>query len=104
MVISPVHDAEIGAIADLTEREHFLSTLGQIGHRVAVDLKQARKRAEQLTQQGLGPADAAHPALAEVAGADFITCDDRLLRQCRRAQPNVWFGTPVVFCEKEDLQ
>ena len=103
MVASPVHDAEISAIAVLTEREHLLSTLRQIGHRVAVDLKQARTRAGQLTQRGFGPADAAHLALAEAAGADFITCDDRLPRQCRRVQTEAWCGTPIAFCEKESL-
>jgi len=103
LVVSPTHDVEIGTIDDLTEREHLLSTLRQIGHRVAFDLKQTRKRAERLTQQGLGPADAAHLAFAEEAEAEFITCDDRLLRQCRRVQPGVWFGTPVAFCDKENL-
>ena len=104
LVISPVHDAELGAIDDLAEREQLLSTLRQIGHRVAFDLKQARNRAEQLTQQRLGPADAAHLAFAEDARADFITCDDRLLRQCQRVRPGVWFGTPIAFCDKENLQ
>ena len=104
LIVSPVHDVEIGAIKDLTEREHLLSILKQIGHRVSFDLKQTRKRAEQLTQQRFGPADAAHLAFAEEAEADFVTCDDRLLRQCRRVQPTVWFGTPVAFCDKENLQ
>ena len=78
--------------------------LRQVGHRPTFDLKQIRKRAEQLTRQGLGPADAAHLAFAEATEADFITCDDRLLRQCRRVQPGVWFGTPVKFCDKENLK
>jgi predicted nucleic acid-binding protein len=69
-----------------------------------VDPKEARKRAEQLTQEGLGPADAAHLAFAEAAGGDFITCDDRLLRQCGRVKPIVWFGNPIAFCEKENLK
>ena len=106
LVVSVVHDVEIGAIGDLAEREHLSSTLRQIGHRLVADLnlKQARKRAEQLAQQGLGPADAAHLAFAEEAVADFITCDDQLLRQCRRVQPRVWSGTPVAFCEEESLR
>jgi predicted nucleic acid-binding protein len=90
--------------SDLTEREHLLSTLRRIGHCVALDLRQARDRAEMLVQQGLGPADAAYLALAEAAQAEFITCDDRLLHQCRRVQPGIWFGTPVSFCDREDLR
>lgn len=104
LVISPVHNIEIGAIDDLTEREQLLSMLRQLGHQVAFDLKRVRNRAEQLTQQRLGPADAAHLAFAEDARADFVTCDDRLLRQCRRVRPGVWFGTPIAFCDKEDLR
>jgi len=103
LVVSPAHDIETDAIDDLTEREHLLSMLQQMGQRIVFDLKQTRKRAEQLTRQGLGPADAAHLAFAEKAEADFITCDGRLLRQCRRVQPGVWVGTPVAFCDKENL-
>jgi hypothetical protein len=27
-----------------------------------------------------------------------------LLRQCRHVQPDVWCGTPVTFCDKENLR
>jgi predicted nucleic acid-binding protein len=103
LIVSPMHNIEIGAIGDLAEREQLLSTLRQIGQRVSFDPQQARTRAEQLTQRGLGPADAAHLAFAEEAQADFVTCDDRLLRRYQRAQPRIWSGTPVAFCSKEDL-
>ena len=102
LIVSPVHDVEIGAIDNPTEREHVFLTLRQIGRRVSFDA-QVRARAEELVKQGLGPADAAHLAFAEEARADFITCDDRLLRRYRRAQTRVWFGTPVTFCDKEHL-
>ncbi len=69
-----------------------------------VDLIRARERAELLTGQGFGPADAAHLALAEAKGADFISCDDRLLHQCRHVRSSVWSGSPIAFCEKENLQ
>ncbi len=78
--------------------------LHRIGDRASLDLARARQRAEMWVQQGLGPADAAHLACAEQVGADFVTCDDRLLRQCRRIRPGVWCGTPAAFCEKEDLR
>jgi len=103
LVVSPVHDLEIGAIDGTTEREQLVTTLRRVGDRIAFDLRRARERAERLVQQGLGPADAAHLAFSEEAQADFVSCDDRLLGQCRRLQPAVWFGTPVAFCAKENL-
>lgn len=104
LAISPAHDVEIGDINDATEREHLQSVLRDMGQRFAYDPAQTRQRAEELVRQGFGIADAAHVAFSEVAEADFVTCDDRLLRQCRRVQPRVWFGTPIAFCDKENLQ
>jgi predicted nucleic acid-binding protein len=57
-----------------------------------------------LISSGLGIADAAHLASAESGGSDSVTCDDRLLRQCRRIKPGVWYGTPIAYCEKENLR
>jgi predicted nucleic acid-binding protein len=67
-------------------------------------LPATRKRAEKWVAQGLGVADAAHLAFAEQAQADFVTVDDRLLKQCRRLEPVVWCGTPQAYCDKESLQ
>lgn len=78
LIVSPVHDAEIEAIADREEGKQLVLLLKQLGIRVSFDLSAARQRAEQLTQQGLGVADAAHLAFAEQAQADFVTVDDRL--------------------------
>ena len=103
LVLSPVHDVEIGAISDLIEREHLLSLLSETGTRTDADLQHTRQRAEQLVHQGLGLADAAHLAYAEEAEASFVTCDDRLVRQCRRLELDIWCGTPVAFCGEEDL-
>ena len=42
-------------------------------------------RAASLVERGMAAADAVHVAAAEAADADvFLTCDDRLLRLCRR--------------------
>jgi predicted nucleic acid-binding protein len=103
LAISPVHLAEIGAIDDPIEREHLLSVLSEIGWHTEANLPQVRLRAEELTTRGLGPADAAHLAFAEASQASFVTCDDRLLRQCIRAQSDTWCGDPVTFCSKEGL-
>jgi predicted nucleic acid-binding protein len=104
LILSPAHQVEIGAIEDRIEREHLASTLRKIGRRVEVNLDRIRERAERLADEGLGPADAAHLAFAEATGADFVSCDDRLLHQCRRVQSSTWSGTPVAFCEKENLK
>jgi hypothetical protein len=39
-----------------------------------------------------------------LAKCDFVTVDDRLLRQLRRVKIGVWFGTPAAYCDKEDLR
>lgn len=104
LFVSPVHDVEIAAIPDSTEREYLLTLLDQTGQRVSVNVDEVRARAEVLVEQGLGLADAAHLAFAEAISADFVTCDDRLLRQCQRVQTEVWYGTPLALCEKENLQ
>lgn len=104
LVVSPAHDLEVAAIEDPAEREQVQALLRQIGTRLSLDLVRARPRAEELIRHKLGTVDAAHLALAEQTGSDFVTCDDHLLRQCRRLQPRIWFGTPVAYCEKENLR
>ena len=104
MVVSPVHCREVSANPDLARREHVQVLLEEIGTEATVNLVQARERAEDLLRQGLGAADAAHVAFAELAGCDFVSVDDRLLRRLRRVGLKVWFGTPTAYCDKEDLR
>lgn len=104
LVVSPAHTIEITAIEDAAEREQLQLLLREKGTLIPFDLGRARHRAEQLVRLKLGPADAAHLAFAEQAKCDFVSCDDRLLQQCRRVQTGIWCGTPIAFCEKEDLQ
>lgn len=75
-----------------------------LGKPVKVDLIKTRKRAEELTDLGFGVADAAHIAFAELSGAHFISCDDKLIKKCLNHKINVWCGNPIVFCEKENLR
>ena len=104
MIISPVHEVEINAITVSEERKHLMLLIGQFGIAYNYDLPIARHRAEHLVTQGLGVADAAHIAFAEQAEAEFITVDDRLLKRAVRIKPVVWSGTPLAYCEKEDLR
>ena len=71
LIVSPVHAIGISAIDEAIERERLLSTLNEIGYRAAFDMHQIRRRAEEWTEEGLGPADAAHLAFAEAAQAKF---------------------------------
>lgn len=105
LVYSPVHWTEIGAIADPLERNEIKAILVQQGTPGADnDLKALRRRAETLTTQGMGTADAAHVAFAEVSAAFFITCDDRLVKQCNRLGVNIQAIKPTAFCEREKLK
>lgn len=103
LIISPVHKAEINDIGDSIEREHLLSMLQDVGRQADHNLALVRQRAEEWAENGVGLADAAHLAFAEAATASFVTCDDRLIRQCRRLQSDVWCGNPLTFCSERDL-
>jgi predicted nucleic acid-binding protein len=57
-----------------------------------------------LVKSGLGIADAAHVACAEVNADYFISCDDRLIKRSKREKVNVIMVTPVEFCVRENLK
>ena len=47
--------------------------LQDLGSQIVFDRAASRRRAEELVNLGMGAADAAHVALAEQAGCDFVT-------------------------------
>jgi hypothetical protein len=104
LAVSPAHHVEVAANPDPSRRSHVQLLLQDLGSQIVFDRAAARPRAEELVNLGIGAVDAAHVALAEQAGCDFVACDDRLLRQCQRIGINVWFGTPTAYCDKEDLE
>lgn len=104
MTTSPVHEVEISEIANYSERIDLLLLIEKLGVRVEFDAGATRARAEKLMRQGMGPADAAHLAFAEAAKADFISCDDKLIKKCSRMTVDIWTGNPVAFCDKENLR
>lgn len=104
LAVSVVHSLEIAAIDDMEERNTLEQILTEFGEIFPADLQHTRQRAEALTYLNLGPADAAHLALAEAMEADFVSVDDRLLKRARRAGLAIWCGTPVEYCEKEQLR
>jgi len=104
MVVSPVHFEEVNSIEELQEKYEILSFLQTYGVRVTCDLSKVRVRAECLYSIKFGLADAAHVAFAEGTSDFFISCDDRLLKKCRRNNVGVVVMNPVEFSIKEGLR
>jgi predicted nucleic acid-binding protein len=103
-VVSPVHLAEIGATTHDEEKAQVLTFFDAYGMQPSWDLEKARERAEELYRSNCGPADAAHVAFAEQAAEAFITCDDMLLRKCRKTPIRVPVVGPVEFSVSEGLK
>jgi predicted nucleic acid-binding protein len=104
MIVSPVHLREVAAIEETHERAEVTALLHRYGTNPSSDLSSVRKRAEALHARRFGVADAAHVAFAEATADVFITCDDRLLRQCQRASVRIRVMSPIDFCLAEDLR
>ena len=84
---------EVSRIVDETRRTEVLSVLS-----LASEYLQVTEAVEVLAltfeQQGIGPMDSVHLALASTAKADFFcTCDDNLFR---KAQSIVGLGCKVI--------
>ncbi|MBM4309574.1 MAG: hypothetical protein FJ119_01315 [Deltaproteobacteria bacterium] len=103
MVASPVHREEINAIADMQERHELLALLKKYSKEAKGDIRKMKARAEHLHAQTFGVADAAHIAFAEATADYFISCDDRLLKKCRRHGVEVVAVSPVEFVSSEDV-
>ncbi len=104
LLVSPVHIKEIEAVPDVFERIELKTILDKLGEPIKVNLDKTRKRAEELVKSGFGIADAAHVAFAEQVRAQFISCDDALVKKCLKHNIKVWCGNPIAFCDKEDLR
>lgn len=103
LVVSPVHFKEIEGIPETYERIELQAILEMLGEPVKANLTKVRERAKELVRLNFGIADAAHVAFAEHANAEFITCDDILIKKCLNHKISVWCGSPVSFCEKEGI-
>ena len=101
---SKVHEKELAAISDMIERTEVLETIYQNGQQCCGDLLTIRKRADDLVNVGLGIADAAHIAFAEVNADYFISCDDRLIKRAKREKVDIMVISPVEFCVQENLE
>ena len=104
LLYSSAHEKEIAAINDMLERMEVIETIYQNGKRCTGNFLALRKRADELVNAGLGIADAAHIAFAEVNADFFISCDDRLIKRSKREKVDVILMTPVEFCVQENLE
>jgi hypothetical protein len=104
LLVSPAHDMEIRAIDNAVERIKLQTILTGMGERTKGNTHKIRARAGELIQLGFGVADAAHLAFAEFHGAEFITCDDKVIKKSLSHRIGVWCGSPLAFCEKEGLR
>lgn len=102
---SPVHEDELQPNPDGAMRLEIVKLLHSYGEDAALAdvFGEVEKRGVALCGRGMGISDAMHVAYAESCGAEFITCDDDLLRKCRRNNVTIWCGTPVDFAKKEGL-
>ncbi len=94
----------LDAISDVYERIELQERMTSLGEKVIIDLKTVKKRAEDLFDLKFGVADAAHVAFSEQSGAEFISCDDSLIKKCSNNNIKVWCGDPVTFCAKEGIK
>ena len=104
LLYSKVHEKEIAAINDVVERTEIIETIHQNGKQCSSDFQVIRKRADKLVNAGLGVADAAHMAFAEVNADYFISCDDRLIKRSKRENVDIRVMTPIEFCVRENLE
>lgn len=104
MIVSPVHYREIEDISDVIEKVQILHLLTVYGKEPNFDLKKGRERADELLSLNFGIADAAHLSFAEQSADYLITCDDKFLKQSKRANLKIEVINPIEFCIKEELK
>lgn len=102
---SVVHEDELQPTTDGAMRLEIVKLLHSYGENAALlsHYEEVQNRGIKLYGKGMGISDAMHVAYAEACCAEFITCDDDLLRKCRRNNVTIWYGTPVDFGKKEGL-
>ncbi|MBU1678345.1 MAG: hypothetical protein KKD86_05740, partial [Bacteroidetes bacterium] len=83
---------------------HLLSLVNELSVYTEFNSLTARKRAEELVLLKFGLADSAHIAFAEQSVDFFITCDEKLLRRCKKHHVNIKAMNPIEFCIEEELR
>ncbi len=97
LVHSAFHDIENVRNNDKNRRIAVQTLLDSV-QLESLDLEAVQQRIKGLSKHGVTAMDAAHLAAAELCGADaFISCDDRLLKQARRAAIRTRALGPIQF-------
>lgn len=104
LIVSPVHIEEIRSISNTFERIELYERLEKLAKSLNIDLSAVKQRAEELCNLNFGVADAAHVAYAEKCGAEFVSCDDALIKKSLKHGIQVWCGNPIDFCQKDKLK
>ena len=102
LVSSRMAEIEIAAISDETRRRRLLLLLPERRMNLG---RPVFDRARWLVDHGLHAADAVHVAAAEAMRASvFLTCDDRLLRQCTRVSDelHVAVANPLRWLQEQE--
>ncbi|MBN1661625.1 MAG: PIN domain-containing protein [Anaerolineae bacterium] len=76
---------EVSRTPNVTRQEYAYEVLSRAAIFVELDA-QVERRARELNAESIKPLDALHLASAEAAGANFCTCDDRLLKKAQRIE------------------
>lgn len=103
-IITLVHYEETIDHKDLQERMEILALFNSIKVKFQYNRDIILARAEELYNLKFGVADSAHVAYAESTSDYFITCDDKLLKRCKRHNVSVPAFNPVEFAIKENLK
>jgi hypothetical protein len=103
-VISSVHFAEVGDFEDARERLELEALLRRLQTPMGYSPEAVRRRAIELVDLGFGVADAAHVAFAETSADVLISCDDDLLKKCRKHVNRLRVCNPVSFVQEENLK
>ena len=103
-IITPVHIEEANAHNDIQERMEMHSLFHSLKVEYDYNADIVRARAEALYSLKCGVADSAHVAYAESTADCFITCDDKLLKRCRRYNVAIPVFNPVQFVMEENLK
>lgn len=95
---------EVSANPIESKREPILDVLTRYGVFLGSSTDAVKRRWEYFVSDGITDLDALHVAIAEEYGYDFVSCDDRLLRKVARLGLSIWSGTPLAYCEREELR
>ncbi|MCX7047705.1 MAG: hypothetical protein NTX50_19745 [Candidatus Sumerlaeota bacterium] len=104
MIVSPAHYTEIATPPHQDGDEQLTALLNNYGQQFDGDIALAQERAGYLFTQSFNLMDSAHVAFAENSAAEFITCDDRLIRKCRKTNLGTPAFYPEDFCRIEGLK